>query len=79
MQEYETKGSGEQATGGNPRVSHWLRSVLEDPDHEWPVADWIRVGIQLDHASVCFSLFNGLNKFSLVVRVYGGTIGQKLT
>ena len=46
MQEPETDGSRERATGSKSRVSHWLRSVLEDPDHEWPVADRIRVRIR---------------------------------
>ena len=46
MQGHETDGSRERATGSKSRVSHWLRSVLEDPDHEWPVADRIRVRIR---------------------------------
>jgi molybdopterin/thiamine biosynthesis adenylyltransferase len=28
------------------RCSHWLRSVRQDPDHEWPVADIIRIRIR---------------------------------
>ena len=46
MQGHDTNGSRERATGSKSRVSHWLRSVLEDPDHEWPVADRIRVRIR---------------------------------
>jgi hypothetical protein len=45
MQEHETNSSRERATGNQSRVSHWLRSVVEDLDHEWPVADRIRVRI----------------------------------
>lgn len=46
MQGHATDGSQEQTIGNRSQASHWLRSVLNDPDHEWPVADRIRVRIR---------------------------------
>lgn len=46
MQGYQTDGDRRRTTGSTSRQSRWLRSVLNDPDHEWPVADRIRVRIR---------------------------------
>lgn len=46
MQGNDTESNREDMTEGNSRISHWLRSAVESSDHEWPVADRIRIRIR---------------------------------